>query len=421
MVENIEHLFYTLTIIIFLYHKTYSKNNFFNYNIKNKFFVVVSFLMLILFIVFGNIKKEMYMIELEIVKFLKEHDDWREILHEEPYCLKIAESDDYILLKYRQTSSDFHQKIVRECRGIILNKEYKPVCVPFFKFGNYGEFYADSIDWDSAKVQEKIDGSLIKVWYDKKWHISTNGTIDAFDACIQGKFYNESDGAISYGQLFECACKKQGLDFESLNKDYTYMFELVSPLARVVVAYDTTKIYHIGTRDNTTLEELDVDINIQKPNLYSLHSLEDCLHWAKKLQYNEEGFVVVDKNWHRIKIKSPKYLLAHKLDNNGFMHKDSVLNLIRENDYEELLIYCPEFKPYFDKVLHKISEMEQYIQNIKIQFNLEHIQDQKEFALKVKECRYSSYFFNWKKCPSMTPREWLFGLTNLQIERVLDL
>ena len=58
MVENIEHLFYTFTIIIiFLYHKTYSKNNFFNYNIKNKFLVVVSFLMLILFIVFGNIKK----------------------------------------------------------------------------------------------------------------------------------------------------------------------------------------------------------------------------------------------------------------------------------------------------------------------------------------------------------------------------
>ena len=37
-----------------------------------------------------------------------------------------------------------------------------------------------------GKVQlykKKIDGSLIKLWYDNNdWHISTNGTINAYEA-----------------------------------------------------------------------------------------------------------------------------------------------------------------------------------------------------------------------------------------------
>jgi len=27
------------------------------------------------------------------------------------------------------------------------------------------KLYADTIDWSAARVQEKVDGSLIKVWY----------------------------------------------------------------------------------------------------------------------------------------------------------------------------------------------------------------------------------------------------------------
>ena len=83
---------------------------------------------------------------LKVIDFIKKNENWREILAGEPYFLKIVEDEGYILLKYNQLSSDFNNEIVRECRGLILDVDYNPVCVPFFKFGNYGESYCPEID-----------------------------------------------------------------------------------------------------------------------------------------------------------------------------------------------------------------------------------------------------------------------------------
>ena len=121
---------------------------------------------------------------MQLLKFIKENNNWEYILSQNPYCLKIKRDDGYIILSYNQIESDFYNPIVRECRGIILEeKTLIPVCVPFYKFGNYGEGYVPNIDWSSARTQEKVDGSLIKVWYHNgKWRVSTNGTIDAINA-----------------------------------------------------------------------------------------------------------------------------------------------------------------------------------------------------------------------------------------------
>ena len=113
----------------------------------------------------------------ELGKFCKGHIDWQELLTQEPYCLKIKEDGPYTMFSYDQIRSDFNIKLVREARGIIFRTgEWKqPVCWAFNKFGNYGESYAPEIDWETAFVTEKVDGSLMKVWWDGNWHISTNG------------------------------------------------------------------------------------------------------------------------------------------------------------------------------------------------------------------------------------------------------
>ena len=65
-------------------------------------------------------------------------------MSEAPYNIAIKDDGDFILLKYSQIDSDFNEEIVRECRGLIIDKNLVPVCVPFYKFGNYGESYADN-------------------------------------------------------------------------------------------------------------------------------------------------------------------------------------------------------------------------------------------------------------------------------------
>ena len=138
---------------------------------------------------------------MELLNFMNAHlDDWEEILTAEPYCLKVSKSGPYVLLKYQQFISDMSYEICREARGAIFRKNngdlWSPISVAMYKFFNAAEPLAAKIDWSTAVVQEKVDGSLIKFGYDweeKHWLISTNGTIHAADA--------PADENYNYGNL----------------------------------------------------------------------------------------------------------------------------------------------------------------------------------------------------------------------------
>lgn len=99
-----------------------------------------------------------------LVDFIRDNpSDWRAKLEAKPYCVTIKDNGIYTIFNYSQIDSDFYNPLVKACRGIILknaNTDPVVVCFPFTKFGNYGEGYADKIDWSSAKVQEKVDGCL---------------------------------------------------------------------------------------------------------------------------------------------------------------------------------------------------------------------------------------------------------------------
>ncbi len=55
------------------------------------------------------------------------------------------------------------EKIVQQCRGIILDEanNWQIVSYPYDKFFNYEESYAPQLDWSTAKIFEKLDGSLM--------------------------------------------------------------------------------------------------------------------------------------------------------------------------------------------------------------------------------------------------------------------
>ena len=253
--------------------------------------------------------------ELEIQKFIRQNYNWEKLLQYPPYNLLIRREGNLVIFKYNQLTSDFSEPIVCECRGIILNDEtVEVVCYPFEKFFNYGEPYADEVDWTTARIQAKIDGSLIKVWFDRAksaWRVSTNGAIDAYSRPLDiNELTRETLNCPykTFGDLFDAAAQNSGLDFSKLDKNVTYMFELVSPYNRVVICYDRPEIWHIGSRNVKTFEELDVDIGVQKPEEYKFASLKDCIEGAKALSDDEEGYVVVDAFWRRVKVKNPKYL-----------------------------------------------------------------------------------------------------------------
>lgn len=101
---------------------------------------------------------------LYIQKFIKENENWEILLSSEPYCLKIKRHDTLplILFMYNHYKSDLSEEICQESRGLILEDHtFKVVCYPFKKFFNYGESLAATIDWDSVRLLNKLDGSII--------------------------------------------------------------------------------------------------------------------------------------------------------------------------------------------------------------------------------------------------------------------
>ena len=249
---------------------------------------------------------------------IREHpDNWCELMREKR--VKLREKGSLALLHY-DTAPDWTDLVVLESRGIIIDTEtMSVVCRPFDKFFNVEEKWSADIDWKIAQVQQKVDGSIIKLyWYKDRWHFATNECIDAEDAVTKVPHMNYMDvirSAKNYRNLVDA--------LNGLDKGNTYLFELVSDATRVVVDYGFTYLYHIGTRNNATGQEYNVSIGIRKPDTYLLRSLSDCVEAVKEMnptgQITEEGFVVVDRKWNRVKIKSPAYVAMSRAIDNGRM------------------------------------------------------------------------------------------------------
>jgi len=287
-----------------------------------------------------------------LCRFLAEHpENWEALLWKD-YGIKVKRENTYAIFNYGY-DCNFAEPIVQEARGIILDTErLQVVCWPFRKFGNYNEYYADTIDWKTARVFEKLDGSIIKLWFDVEaahWQFSTNGSIRAENAHI-GAF-----ALLTFNDLIRRAENFSNIPFESLDKNYTYIFELISPYNRIVIPYKDTVLCHIGTRCNLSGQEMDIDIGIQKPASYPIKSLTQCIETALALNKNAgeeiiaEGFVVSDGNWNRVKVKSPDYIVKHHLRQTKSLSKSECIAMLLSSpeDAAELCKANPDFVPLF--------------------------------------------------------------------------
>lgn len=270
-----------------------------------------------------------------------------------PYHLIIKEEGELAILKYNQAESDFSEPIVQEARGIIFFKPtWDVVCAPFFKFFNATEKYAAKLDESELYVYQKIDGSLAKVWFfEGHWHLSSNNRIDASEASF-------SSGS-NFQALFMRCLSHYGLDWESftstLDEDYTYMYEMATPDNRVVVQYDDYYLFYLGQRNiHTFQEEYHPDKRIDNVKIYNFKTVDEVVFAAKKLPNSEEGYVVRDKNWNRVKIKNPVYLILHHIANNG---KPNFLQYVLEHNEEELLAYFPNYKVDLDQMKKRLCSM----------------------------------------------------------------
>ena len=371
---------------------------------------------------FGAVRAENS--QMHILDFMNTFYDWELRLKLSPFCCNIKKDGEYVLLQYQQLNSDFSSRVVQECRGSIFRKDERGnwtyVCRPFDKFFNYGQSEAATVDWNTARVLEKVDGSIMKVWMDKgEWHLSTNGNIDAFKAPV-------SDLGYSYGDVFNRAL---GQDFCLLglwlDPEYTYMFELTSPDTQLVIPYPDGVWYLSRRNTQTGVEQFDRPNlpGVKLPKEFHMDKFEDVLAVVQAMPKEEEGVVINDANGNRIKVKSPEYLLASHLANNKMVSNRNLVEYMKEGKIDDVLGYCPQYTSRVDGIREKIrtkcSELDDAWERY---HDAATSMSRKDFAALVageKKCK--PYLFAKLERPELTSEDYVMSQLTPALMRMLGL
>ena len=260
------------------------------------------------------------------------------------HLLSSIEDKDYTnvyLLKYDREKSDINNILVRECRGIILEKETnKVVCYGLNKMNSKNEFEKIASDiWSECKIEDSIDGTQIRLYYNNKWVITTARCIDGYKS--------KWNYVKSYGILFDDV--KHLVDLNKLNKNYTYTFIMKHVENRIIENVKDNDLYHIHTRDNISLNEVEHDIGVKKPTKYHFESLKDLKDELGVMTFETMGYVVSYEN--------EKYMYRCK-------EYESVKELKENNKLESFLFYFPEYEKLFKYTEDKLLNLYKNIHNL---------------------------------------------------------
>jgi len=260
------------------------------------------------------------------------------------YSLICKDYGHKILLKYHQIDSRKWKTVpaVRECRGLILEKDsYAVMSMLFKRFFNKGESGEDAIDYNTARVFKKEDGSLIGLYFDwvlNDWAVQTSGTADANTPV-------NNDADLTFRNLF---LKTITADLSAFNTDYIYAFELCTPYNIVVTPHVVCYTKVLTIRDRISLKELswaDVKTECARLGISFVDSYtfdaKNVTEIAKELPAVEEGYIVCDADFNRIKVKNPAYVVLHHLK--GKTHKEDLFEILFKGESDEFLALMPEY------------------------------------------------------------------------------
>ncbi len=277
------------------------------------------------------------------------------------------------------------------CRGLVIDAEGNILARPFQKFKNYEEYDPSEIDMSQEfDAFEKMDGSLIILFYYElamKWIVASRGSFISEQAIEAKKMINVNV-------------------YNKLQKDHTYLFEVIYPENRIVVNYG-------NRRDLILLSRIKTDNGIETyyddlVALYSkyftvvtklkINSFKELLDYKKSNRSNEEGAVVRFLNGFRIKMKFEEYIRLH-----GILTNVSNLtvweHLMNGYDFDELIDRVPdEFYDWLNRTIRELQlqynevERNSLLEFVRIYY-LNGMTDRKLFASEAINSEYRAILF----------------------------
>jgi hypothetical protein len=341
-----------------------------------------------------------------------------------------------ICLNYDQIEASNSDPLACQCRGLILREHtYEIVACPMFRFFNLEQVgVAADIDWDSSVVENKKDGSCIIIYNDdhlNKWCCGTRGRAEA-DCGID-------DSDLTFSNLVDSTCdkmwnqlntpdnRKRSLE-DLMNatqrlhpsvdiKKRTFVFELTSPINRIVCKYDDAELTLLAVRNNITLEEelpqawnAEKEFGIKTPEVFSFNNINHLIQVIRGWNPEErEGVVVKDKYWNRVKVKNPSYVAYNHMRCSLSTSLRGCVEVILLGKDDDVIGMMP------DVIVNRINNLKPAIKQVLDQTQQDYneikdIDDMKQYALLASKKIWPSALFALKR--NKTPDLHTFALGN---------
>ncbi len=230
--------------------------------------------------------------------------------------------------------------ITLQCRGLILDGKMNIVARPFKKFFNLDELPVGDIPNEPFEVYDKLDGSLgVLYWINNKPFIATRGSFI-------------SQQAIHAGEVLH---RKYAHAFDKLDKNVTYLFEIIYPENRIVIDYGSEDdLILLAAVDNATGHDLQPP-DVGFPSVKKYNGIADIEALKQLNEENREGFVVKFKSGLRAKLKFKEYLRIHRIVT-GVSNITIWEHLQEGRSFEELLEKVPdEFYEWVKKTIDELT------------------------------------------------------------------
>ncbi len=276
----------------------------------------------------------------------------------------------------------------RVSRGLIIHAVTGEIVARAFdKFYNWMQG-GQKADGQIVSITEKCDGSLgILYRAHGEYKISTRGSFHSDQAEWATKFLREH------------------YTLDDLPNELTLLFEIIYPENRVIVDYKgRADLVLIAARNRFTgdylpffpdLKLLADQYGFPTPKTYDFNDIDAIIALTKKLDKDEEGFVVEFSDGQRFKFKGDKYLELHRLVF-GLSFKNT-LQVVESNQVEYIRSQIPdEFLVEFNAWIKEIEETKARIKREVSEIFAQAPKDaRKDFALWVmaNHKELSSYLF----------------------------
>lgn len=280
--------------------------------------------------------------------------------------MRVEQTDHFTLLKYRKHETRgltvLNEETLKEAKKSLFQSDlvyFRSLIFEGDRLVSFTPPKSVNVERiDTPVFEEFVEGTMMTVFYDNKndtWEMATRTVVGG-----RNQFYKDTSDKqqrMTFRKMLLDAMTESRLEFEMLDKQYSYTFVVQHPMNRVVIPFHETSLYLVGLyriengEDTIRVDEMDLTTcylpfmkHVKIPQRYegTLDEIRQT-YASESTDYSIVGVVVRDGE-KRAKLRNPVYERIRRLRGNQPKQQYQYLILRQEGRVSEFLKHYPEMR-----------------------------------------------------------------------------